>query len=311
MKKSSSVIVIMLLIFVCCCTQDSEFLEFKDQYLGQQLPGITPEIFAPGVVSTKFYEHGSPVFSNDLKEIYWTANVEENGSFVTRLTYMMKWENKNWSRPVIPGILKDFEFCDYPFITPEGNKLFFAAYKVYEVNRDKSEKQKLYYSERTDSGWEFPVCIDSVVNNPGWGLSGPTVASNGTLYFTAWDQSSPIKTGFYYSEICDSGYCKPVKMDDKFKQSRSDYTPYIAKDESYFIFASMREGGFGWHDLFISFRQPDGSWGRIINMGDKINTDENERFPNLSPDGKYFFFNRSGDVYWVSAKIINELRAKK
>lgn len=63
-----------------------------------------------------------------------------------------------------------------------------------------------------------------------------------------------------------------------------------------------------------------------MNMGNRINTEANERFPNVTPDGKFLFFNSTkkivgadadgpgngnGDVYWVSAKIIEELRAKE
>jgi hypothetical protein len=31
----------------------------------------------------------------------------------------------------------------------------------------------------------------------------------------------------------------------------------------------------------------------------------------LSPDGKYLFFSAGGDIYWVSAKIIEDLRPKE
>ncbi len=40
-------------------------------YLGQQPPGRTPEIFAPGIISTENYEHSPAVFSPDLKTVYW------------------------------------------------------------------------------------------------------------------------------------------------------------------------------------------------------------------------------------------------
>ena len=121
-------------------------------------------------------------------------------------------------------------------------------------------------------------------------------------------------------------YQKPAYMDDKFNAHQTDWTPYIAPDESYFIFCSFRAGGFGSGDLYISFKQKDGSWGKVINMGDKINTPANERFPNVTPDGKYLFFNSTkkipgaaanapgngdGDVYWVDAKIIEELNLRK
>jgi len=51
-------------------------------------------------------------------------------------------------------------------------------------------------------------------------------------------------------------------------------------------------------------------------MGSLINTDMLERFPSISPDGKYLFFTRNkgseiSDFYWVSAKIIEELKPKE
>ena len=47
-------------------------------------------------------------------------------------------------------------------------------------------------------------------------------------------------------------------------------------------------------------------------MGPSVNTWAQERFPGLSPDGKYLFFTRwtaecDHDVYWVSAAVIEEL----
>ena len=67
--------------------------------------------------------------------------------------------------------------------------------------------------------------------------------------------------------------------------------------------------------LNISFRQSDGSWMDPISLGSPINTDQLERFPAVSPDGRYLFFTRDTpdhdeDVFWVSASIIDNLREK-
>ncbi len=51
-------------------------------------------------------------------------------------------------------------------------------------------------------------------------------------------------------------------------------------------------------------------------MGEPINSDNEENCPTLSPDGKYFLFNRrnvttvKSDIYWVDAKIIEDLKPK-
>ncbi|NVK82720.1 MAG: PD40 domain-containing protein, partial [Cytophagia bacterium] len=73
-------------------------------------------------------------------------------------------------------------------------------------------------------------------------------------------------------------------------------------------------GGFGGTDMYISFRNKDGSWKRAINMGKSINSKFNEFPSGLTPDGKYFIFasSRMGpftpDIYWVSSKVIENLK---
>ena len=58
----------------------------------------------------------------------------------------------------------------------------------------------------------------------------------------------------------------------------------------------------------------DGSWTKSINLGDKINSSMEEICASVSGDGKYLFFhsmrNGNGDIYWVDAKILEELRPK-
>src|SRR5262245_64730542 len=47
----------------------------KTPYLGQPVPGLTPELFAPGIVSTEAIELNG-VFSPDGREFYFTRVVD-------------------------------------------------------------------------------------------------------------------------------------------------------------------------------------------------------------------------------------------
>jgi hypothetical protein len=92
-------------------------------------------------------------------------------------------------------------------------------------------------------------------------------------------------------------------------------------------------------DIYISFKGKENEWLEPVNMGDKINSSFHEVAPYVSPDGQYLFFcsfrpnfppcgenrltfkeiqklldgpgNGRGDIYWVSAKIIEDLRPKE
>lgn len=93
------------------------------------------------------------------------------------------------------------------------------------------------------------------------------------------------------------------------------YNALISPDGDYIIFTSYGyEDHYGGGDLYISFRNENKSWAQSINMDPEINSDATEYCPNVSPDGKYFFFtsNKKGteDIYWIDAQIINDLKEK-
>lgn len=90
--------------------------------------------------------------------------------------------------------------------------------------------------------------------------------------------------------------------------------------KSYLIMTPKLPGGRGRGDLHVSFRQSDGSWGELINLGDRVNTASHEWCPMVTPDGKYLFFSRwfgetwetatDGEVYWVDIRILDPFRPR-
>jgi Tol biopolymer transport system component len=69
-------------------------------------------------------------------------------------------------------------------------------------------------------------------------------------------------------------------------------------------------------DLYVSFKEQDGTWAKPINLGIAVNSNFSEFVPTISPDGKYLFFGRveedgTSNVYWVSTEIIEKLRPKQ
>jgi hypothetical protein len=82
----------------------------------------------------------------------------------------------------------------------------------------------------------------------------------------------------------------------------------ISPDGDFLILSIERADGFGAGDLCVSFRGKDGAWSEPRNLGGAINTKLNENCPIISPDGRFLFYTSAGDIYWVSAKIIDDLR---
>jgi hypothetical protein len=74
------------------------------------------------------------------------------------------------------------------------------------------------------------------------------------------------------------------------------------------IFKSIRTGGFGQNDLYISYRKPDNSWTNPKNLGNVINTTGDETSGDITPDGLYMTYGRNNDLYWVSSGFVDSLR---
>lgn len=64
--------------------------------------------------------------------------------------------------------------------------------------------------------------------------------------------------------------------------------PSLSSDEQYLFFASDMPGGYGGTDIYVSRKEGD-SWGAPMNLGDKINTSENELFPYVDEKGNLYF----------------------
>lgn len=281
-------------------TGPGKFPELKGDYLGMDKPNDTPLLFAPGIISTSRNEHGVPVFHPNLKEVYWSMFAKDS-----EVIMYMKEENGFWSAPQIMSFSGQYNDGN-PFLSIDGNKLYFNSNRPLEKD-GKAEDYDIWFIERIGNGWDKPRNLGPPVNTENWDCWG-SAAKNGTLYYT-------YESDIYRSGFVNGQYKKPEKLGGSISTEYLERGTLISPDESYLIFSSVRPGGVGSGDLYIVFKKPDGSWSDAVNMGNKINSPKLEMVCSISPDGKYLFIrtfrNGNADIYWVSAKIIEELKPKE
>ncbi len=96
-----------------------EFPELRGEYLGQKPPSNTPELFAPGIVSTGANEM-SICFSEKGDEIFL---------LVARPTLIITSSIKNsvWTDFEEPSFIDPVRANYYMFLSPNGKKLFFTS----------------------------------------------------------------------------------------------------------------------------------------------------------------------------------------
>lgn len=295
MKKLLVILFVMLAqcTLTFCQENKLEFSKYSGPYLGQKTPGLTPEIFAPGLFPGN--PHGSPIFTPDGNEMYMPG------------IKMMKNINGKWTNLVYASFSSEKKGDINPTISPDGKKILFCS--TIQLSSIGS-----YFVEKVDNAWSKPKQIDEIINNiqREWDIS---IARTGTIYFSAFIEGGYGGNDIYKSEFINGKYTAPKNLGEKINNKNSVSAVYISPDENYIVFSSDMPGGEGEEDLYVSFLNKEGVWGKGINMGKNINTKETELWPNVTPDGKYLFYigvrNAKANIYWVSAKIIEELRSKE
>lgn len=292
-----------------CGQIEKDVPQVEEQYFGQTPPGLTPEVFAPGIVSAENWaEHCQVAISPKGDEIFWSAWTgdykTEDGERNTEQIFYSKFENGIWTKSELPEFTKDnpYGLNGGPVYSLDGKKLFFYQVQSPWV----SSNMNTYYVEKTNGKWsDKPIDLGLPYNSQDQNYS-PVFTKKGN----AFKNAGGITSKFTY-EDAKFTLADTIVIHEDFPPA---WNIYVSPMEDYVIFAAMHEGGYGDIDLYVSFKTKDDKWGTPINMGNKINTELRERFPTVSPDGKYLFFMRhteTQDFFWVSTQILDELREQK
>lgn len=303
----SWVICLTLLQAVSLGAESSKcFPVLKGPYLGQTPPGKTPQIFAPGIISTDMSE-GCSGWGNHM-EFFIYQRWDDGRSKV----YITNQVNGTWSAPVLLPFVDKYQVGDFT-IAPDGKTMAFASRIFIKEIGSNSEGANIWTVVKTKTGWTEPNHVGPPINTR-YHESYPSLAANKNLYFFSRKPGGFGRSDLYVSNFRDGKYQTPVNLGNQLNTTHHEWDTYIAPDESYMIYCSMMPGGEGDDDLYVTYKTAKGSWSRPVHMGKAINSPQSENRPYVSPDGKYFFYaskkNGTRNIYWVDAAIIDQLRPK-
>lgn len=321
--KSKSCLAAVGLFFIVVMigyARSVDFLALKGPYLGQKPPGLIPEIFAPGLISTNLSQ-SYIAFLDGARVCVFSVSTDRGHE-----TYYTYERDGRWTKPERAPFE---ELQGHPNYTtgPLGRRVYYHSGNPTHAE-DTRLDDNIWTIQWTGSGWAEPEALPEPVNSE-YGEAYPSAAGDGTVYFFTWRREGTRGYDIWFSRRNRGKYREAERLPWPINTDFIEYDPYIAPDESFLIFGSDRPGGFGKSDNYICFRREDGSWTSPMNLGRPYNSSSFDLCANGTPDGKYFFFTsgrkteadkgeiglkpgtkpeEDADLYWVDFTFMHDLK---
>jgi outer membrane protein OmpA-like peptidoglycan-associated protein len=207
------------------------------------------------------------------------------------------------------------KYNDYhPSVTADGKKMIFTSRREDSKGGMVYEEDGQYYEDVYETKWN--TLKDE------WGESKPvegalnsdehdantSVSPDGKSILLFKNVSSENKkilspTGggdIYLSNVGSTGRWSAPQLVEGVNSQAMDGGACFSADGQNLYFISNREnitlgrGSQGGRDIWISNKQEDGTWGKPSNLGDVINTPQDEWSVFIHPNGKTLFFSSDG-----------------
>lgn len=207
--------------------------------------------------------------------------------------YPPRMRSAEWTDPIpLPGPVNTAGAEDSPFIAPDGRLYFWFTPSTSlpaEIQLIDGVSG-IYVSAPGLDGWEDPERV--LLQDAGKvALDGCAFVGRDQLFFcTAREGWAGIE--WFVADAVDSAWQNWRPASDLLPQEDPIGELHFSADGRTLIYHSDRPGGVGGRDLWMARRNAADGWSPSINLAE-VNTDADEGWPYLSPDGRQLWFTRT------------------
>ncbi|KQB40646.1 OmpA family protein [Flavobacterium aquidurense] len=238
-------------------------------------------------VNSNYSDYGSAILDNKL--IF--ASARDTGAVVKK---NFKWTNKSFTNLYSAELMLDgsvgipqrfhkkvnTKFNEStPVFTKDGRTMYFTRNNFLNGKRGRSEKKitllKLYKATLINGEWsnieELPF------NSNQYSVAHPALSlDDKTLYFASDMPGTLGQSDLFKVKINDDGsFEKPENLGTSINTEGRETFPFISGDNELY-FASDGRPGLGGLDVFVSKINKDGSYDEIQNLGEPINSKQDD-----------------------------------
>lgn len=161
-----------------------------------------------------------------------------------------------------------------------------------------SDAWNLWQSQFNGTAWSAPSPLAGPINSSAADCCA-VIAADGSLFFASeragtWD--------IYAAPASGGGYAAPVKLPASVNSEGMEWPAWISADGSTLLFSSIRKGGLGGDDIYVSCRV-GGGWTEARNIGPTVNSAAFEDTPRIDAGYLYFSSTRARGDGDASANV--------
>ena len=192
----------------------------------------------------------------------------------------------------------------FPTVTVQDSILIF-------MRRNGISREDFFFSNITPSGLSKAVPLSDYLNLTDK-KGAPSLSSDlQTLYFSAEYYGLGFgRYDIYSVDKTDTGWSNPINLGPNVNSDWWESAPSISPDGSALYFCSNKPGGYGGIDIYVSYKNKKGYWGKAVNLGPNINTAGDEQTPFIHADNNSLYFASNGwqgyggsDLYVAHKKL--------
>lgn len=192
----------------------------------------------------------------------------------------------------LPSVINRFPLQYFPVLTADERSIIFTGRKGFSYRDD----EDIYISRKNSSGeWQIPEPISVNINSQ-FNEGTCSISADGrTLIFTSCvGRDGYGSCDLFVSYKSGEKWSVPINLGPAINSRSWESQPSLSADGRKLYFISNRAGGIGKRDIWVSDLGPDGLWKPAHNLGNEVNTSEDEVSPFIHVDGQTLFFASRG-----------------
>jgi len=189
----------------------------------------------------------------------------------------------------------------WPSISADENTIVFTRL-IPKIKTDMltlyKYQEDIFISKKKNDKWTLAKEIGSSINTS-QNEGSECITSDGRfMYFTACNRpDGKGKCDIYVSEYTTNGWLPAENIGSPINTEFNEKQPSLSADGRLLFFVSNRPGSKGNYDIWVSQLDENNKWTEPVNLGDSINTEDDEQSPFIHPDKHTLYFSSNG---WTS-----------